>query len=98
MSAFMASNVRNILDMMLLQALLIEGMYLWGGWYMMSAGIVCYIGILYASLAMDSKSGSKVILFFAFCLSLLVLSCNIMFYHFMNVRLGEKLAVAREKG
>ena len=73
MTAFVASNVRNIVNMLLLQALLIEGMYMWGGWPMMGAGIACYVGIIYASLFMDAKPGSRVILFFSFVLSLLVI-------------------------
>lgn len=97
MTALMCSNIRNILDMMLLQALLVEGLYIWGGIYMMGAGILCYFGIIFGSMCMDSKKGSKVILGFAIALSLLVLAANFCYYHYMNVRLTEKLATAREK-
>lgn len=98
MTALLCSNIRNILDMMLLQALLIEGLYIWGGIYMMAAGAICYVGIIFGSACMDSKSGSKVILGFAIALSLLVLGTNFCYYHYMNVRLGDKLHAAREKG
>ena len=98
MAALLCSNIRNILDMMLLQALLVEGLYIWGGYYMMGAGAFCMLMIIFGSLTIESKKGSKLILTFAIILSILVLATNFCYYHYMTVRLGDKLAASREKG
>lgn len=95
MTALLFSNMRNIIHMMLLQALLIEGLYLWSGPIMMSAGIACYIGILYGSLFMESKRGSKFIFVCAILLSFMVLAANVLFYQSMSARLAEKFEVAK---
>lgn len=92
--AYLSSNMRNIVTMLLLQAVQLEGLYLWGGKYMCLLAALCLLGVLLSSLWLSNQRAAYAIFVFACALSVILVCSNVIFFSYMRKRVETKLKVS----
>lgn len=73
---FLSRHLCNVINIPLLPALMVEGLYLWGGYVMSTIGIACLMGVLFASMNQPPERSYKYTLVALAILSFMVILAN----------------------
>lgn len=88
--SFLVANLRMVINMGLMQVMMLEGIYLWGGAGLAATAASCLIAIFLISFNVSADDGAPYILMLTLVLSIVTLLPNFNFFNYMHGRVTEK--------